>query len=146
MTKEKRKMVRILDLELFETNKKAIARFEGKPVEQLGGIKPQPYLSDSRVLGIMSRTCSALWGAGADLYLASQQRTHAMVNTLVGDLVDENISELVKALAIWSGLKITYRREGRHLSFHFQEPSGAIRELRIPMRQQPEKPEQQSVN
>ena len=67
-----------------------------------------------------------------------------MVNKLVGDLVDENISELVKALAIWSGLKITYERQGRHLSFRFQEPDGPLRELRIPLRQ-PEQPEQRSV-
>ena len=136
MTKEKRKMIRVLDIKQFQKNKESILRFERERVEQLGGIKPQPYLSDSRLLDIMSRTCSALWGAGADLYLASHQRTHAMVNKLVGDLVDENISELVKALAIWSGLKITYERDGRHLSFRFQEPSGALRELRIPMRQQ----------
>ena len=79
MTREKRKMVRILDLELFETNKKAIAHFEGKTVEQLGGTQPKPFLSDSRLLGIMSRTCaSALWGAGEDMYLASPSNEERM--------------------------------------------------------------------
>ena len=145
MTREKRKMVRVLDLELFETNKKAIARFEGETVEQLGGTQPKPFLSDSRLLGIMSRTCSALWGAGEDMYLASHQRTHAMVNKLVGDLVDENISELVKALADWSGLTINYSRQGQHLTFRFTESSGESKELRIPLRQ-PEQPEQRSVH
>ena len=37
MTREKRKMVRILDLELFETNKKAIAHFEGENGRATGG-------------------------------------------------------------------------------------------------------------
>ena len=64
MTKEKRKMIRVLDIELFQRNRESILRFERDRVEQLGGIKPQPHLSDSRVLDIMSRTCSALWGAG----------------------------------------------------------------------------------
>ena len=143
MTREKRKMVRILDPELFEKNKTALLRLERQRVETMGGDKR--FLSDSRVLDTMARTCSALWGAGGDLYIASQKKTHAMVNKLAGDLVDENISELVKALAIWSGLEISYQREGSTLTFRFQEPSGALRELRIPMRQ-PEQPDQRSVH
>ena len=102
----KRKMVRVLDIEEFQRNKESILQLrEEERVEQLGGIKPQPHLSDSKTLQIMSRTCSErLWGAGRDLYLASHQRTHAMVNKSgCDDLVDENISELVKALAylVW---------------------------------------------
>ena len=140
-------MIRVLDRDLFDTNKKAIARFEGETVEQLGGTQPKPFLSDSRLLGIMSRTCASLWGVGDDLHLASQRGTHAMVNKLVGDLADEHISELVKALAIWSGLEISYRREGSTFTFRFQEPAGgAIKELRIPLRPQPEQPEQRSVH
>ena len=69
MTREKRKMVRILDTALFETNKKSIARFEAQTLEQLGGTQPKPHLSDSRVLAVLSKTCSALWGCGEDLYL-----------------------------------------------------------------------------
>lgn len=145
MTREKRKMVRVLDRDLFESNKKAIARFEGETVEQLGGAARTSALSDSRLLGIMSRTCSALWGGGEDLFLASQQRTHAMVNKLVGDLVDENISELVKALADWSGLTINYSRQGQHLTFRFTESSGESKELRIPLLK-PEQPKQRSVH
>ena len=146
MTREKRKMIRVLDRDLFDTNKKAIARFEGETVEQLGGTQPKPFLSDSRLLGIMSRTCASLWGVGDDLHLASQRGTHAMVNKLVGDLVDEHISELVTALADWSGLTINYSRQGQHLTFRFTESSGESKELRIPLRPQPEQPEQRSVH
>ena len=123
-------MVTVLNTELFEKNKKAITNLERQRAEQLGGSLQQ--ITDAKTLDCMSKTCSALWGTGEDLYVASQERNLAMVNTLVGNLVDENTSELVKALAIWSGLKITYQREGSHVSFRFQQPDGASKELRIP--------------
>ena len=62
----KRKMVRVLDIEEFERNKQALMQFEKKMIE-LGGIKG--HLSDSKVLQLMSRTCSSVWGDGKDLYI-----------------------------------------------------------------------------
>ena len=67
-----------------------------------------------------------------------------MVDKLVGDIVDETICELVEALANWSGLTITYSRQGTHLTFRFTESSGESKELRIPLLKS-EQPKQRSV-
>ena len=133
MTKEKRKMIRVLDVELFQRNRESILLFERDRVEQLGGIKR--YLSDSKVLDIMSRTCGVLWGDGRDLYLASQQRTFEMVTHLVVTQVDDCISQAVEALATWLELKITYTRQGSTFTFRYEKPSGEFKELQIPIRQ-----------
>ena len=49
-------MVRIIDVPEFEKNKAALMHFEQQMVE-LGGIKGE--LTDSKVLQLMSRTCSS---------------------------------------------------------------------------------------
>ena len=59
MTKNKRIMVRVLEPEEFEKNKQALMHFESQMVE-LGGIKG--HLTNSKVLQLMSRTCSSVWG------------------------------------------------------------------------------------
>ena len=136
----KRKMVRVLDIEEFERNKQALMQFEKKMIE-LGGIKG--HLNDSKVLQLMSRTCSSVWGNGKDLYLCSQQRTFEMVTHLVLTAVDENISEAVRVLADWLELKITYERKGSNFTFRYEKPGFGSKELVIPMR----KPDnQRSVN
>ena len=131
MTKNKRKMVRVLDIEEFAANKQALLHFESQ-MEELGGLKV--HLSDSRVLQLMSRTSASVWGNGRDLYLASQERTLAMITRMVVTAVDENISEAVRALADWLELKITYERQGSNITFRFQKESGETKELQIPMR------------
>ena len=142
MTKN-RKMVRVLDIEEFEKNKQALLQFE-KTMVELGGIKG--HLSDSKVLQLMSRTCSSVWGNGKDLYLASQQRTFELVNHLVVTAVDENISETVRVLANWLELKITYTREGSNFTFRYEKPGFGSKELVIPMRRPPGPPNQYPVN
>ena len=94
MTKNKRKMVRVLDIEEFAANKQALMHFESQ-MEELGGLKV--HLSDSKVLQLMSRTCSTVWGDGRDLYLASQERTLAMITRMVVGQFDEAISEAVSS-------------------------------------------------
>ena len=127
-----RNMVQILDPEEFERNKQALLRFERNMVE-LGGIKG--VLTNSKVLQIMSRTCSSVWGTGSDLYLASQERTFEMVRNLVVSQVDENISLAVRALADWLELKITYERRGSNFKFRFQKQTGEFKELQLHMRE-----------
>ena len=136
----KRKMVRVLDIEEFERNKQALMQFEKKMIE-LGGIKG--HLNDSKVLQLMSRTCSSVWGNGRDLYLASQQRTFEMITRLVVTAVDENISQAVRVLADWLEIGITYKREGSNFTFRYEKPGFGIKELVIPMRKTDN---QQSVN
>ena len=131
MTKNKRKMVRVLDIEEFAANKQALMHFESQ-MEELGGLKV--HLSDSRVLQLMSRTSAAVWGNGRDLYLASQERTLAMITRMVVSQFDEAISEAVKTLAEWLQLRITYTRTGSDITFRFQKESGETKELQIPMR------------
>ena len=70
MTKNKRKMVRILDPELFEKNKQSILKFEKERVGKLGGTSA--YLTDSKAMDIMVGTCASAWGDGEDLHLVSQ--------------------------------------------------------------------------
>ena len=138
----KRKMVRVLDIEEFERNKQALMHFE-KQMMELGGIKG--HLSDSKVLQLMSRTCSSVWGNGKDLYICSQQRTFEMITRMVVTAVDENISEAVRVLADWLELKITYERKGSNFTFRYEKPGFGSKELVIPMRR-PEPPNQRSVN
>ena len=88
----------------------------------------------------MSRTCAGVWRDGADLYIVSQERVMELIARHVVAAVDDNISEVVKMLATWLELKITYQRQGSVLSFRFQKASGEARELQIPMRR-PEPPE-----
>ena len=127
-----RNMVQILDPEEFERNKQALLRFERNMVE-LGGIKG--VLTNSKVLQIMSKTCSSVWGVGNDLYLASQERTFEMVRNLVVSQVDENISLAVRALADWLELRITYSRKGSIFTFRYEKPGFGTKELVIPMRE-----------
>ena len=141
MTKN-RKMVRVLDIEEFEKNKQALMHFE-KTMVELGGIKG--HLSDSKVLQLMSRTCSSVWGNGKDLYLCSQQRTFEMITRMVVTAVDENISEAVRVLANWLELKIIYTREGSNFTFRYEKPGFGSKELVIPMRRL-EPPNQYPVN
>ena len=108
MTREKRKMVRVLNVEEFEKTKQAIMHFERERVHELGGSSGN--LSDSKTFSIMSNVCASVLGTGRDLYLCSQQRTFEMVTRLVVTAVDENISEAVKVLADWLELKIVYER------------------------------------
>ena len=143
MTKQKRKMVRILDIEKFEKTKQSIIKFEARRPRELRGTTS--HLSDSRAMDVMIGTVSSIWGDGEDLYVASQQRNLEMVNTMVGDLLDENTSDLVRSLAEWSGLKITYERQGSRVTFRFQEPDGASKELQIPLRRR-EPASERSVN
>ena len=140
MTKNKRIMVRVLEPEEFEKNKQALMHFESQMVE-LGGIKG--HLTNSKVLQLMSRTCSSVWGNGTDLYLASQQRTFEMITRLVVTAVDENISEAVKVLATWLEIGITYERKGSNFTFRYEKPGFGSKELVIPMRE-PDNP--RSVN
>lgn len=143
MAKNKRKMVCILDVENFEKCKQSILKFEKQRLVKLGGTSA--HLTDSRALDVMLGTVAVLWGEGEDLYLASQRRNLEMVNTMVGDLLDEHTSDLVKSLAEWSGLKITYERQGSRVKFRFQEPDGASKELQIPLRRT-EPPQNRVVN
>ena len=140
MTKN-RKMVRVLDIEEFEQNKQALMNFESQ-MEELGGIKG--HLSDSKVLQLMSRTCSSVWGNGKDLYLCSQERSFQMITRMVVTAVDENISEAVRVLAEWLEIGITYTREGSNFTFRYEKPGFGSKELVIPMRR-PE-PNQYPVN
>ena len=143
MAKNKRKMVCVLNVEEFEETKQIIINFERRMVQELGGTSA--HLSDSKAFLLMSRICASALGRGRDLYLCSQQRTFEMVTHLVVTAVDDNISEAVKSLALWLGLKIDYRREGSVLSFRFQKATGESKELQIPMRR-PEPPNQSSVH
>ena len=140
MTKN-RKMVRVLDIEEFEKNKQALLQFE-KTMAELGGLKV--HLSDSKVLQLMSRTCSSVWGNGKDLYLCSQERSFQMITRMVVTAVDENISEAVRVLAEWLELKITYTREGSNFTFRYEKPGFGSKELVIPMRRT--EPTQYPVN
>ena len=130
MTKN-RKMVRVLDIEEFEQNKQALMNFESQ-MEELGGLKG--HLSDSKVLQLMSRTCSSVWGNGKDLYLCSQERSFQTITRMVVMAVDENISEAVRVLAEWLELKITYERQGSNFTFRYEKPGFGSKELVIPMR------------
>ena len=141
MTKN-RKMVRVLDIAEFEQNKQALMNFESQ-MEELGGIKG--HLSDSKVLQLMSRTCSSVWGNGKDLYLASQERTLGMIHRLAMAQVDDCVSEAVKALADWLELKIVYERRGSNFKFRYEKLTGEFKELQLPMRR-PEPPNQYPVN
>ena len=125
-------MVRVLNVERFEKNKQALLNLNRERAEDLGVIPRN--VTDSETLDNMNETCSALWGDGTDLHLVSRKRNHAMINALVGDLLDENTSDLVKALAKWSGLQITYERQGSRVTFRFQQAPGVLKELQIPMR------------
>ena len=140
----KRKMVCVLDTENFDKNKQSILKFEKQRLSKLGG--SMAHLSDSRALDVMIGTCSAVWGDGEDLHLASQKRTLAMVAHLVVSATDDNISQAVKCLAEWLGLEITYQRQGSNFKFRFVKPgTGEIRELQIPMRST-EQPQNRMVN
>ena len=143
MTKEKRKMVRVLNVEEFEQTKRAIMHFERQQVQELGGTSD--HLSDSKTFSIMSRICASVLGRGRDLYLCSQQRTFEMVTHLVTAQVDDCISQAVRALADWLELKITYERRGSNFTFRYEKPGFGSKELVIPMRR-PEPPNQRSVN
>ena len=143
MTKEKRKMVRVLNVEEFEQTKRAIMHFERQQVQELGGTSD--HLSDSKTFSIMSRICASVLGRGRDLYLCSQERTFLMVQHLVTTQVDECISEAVKVLATWLEIGITYERKGSNFTFRYEKPGFGIKELVIPMRR-PETPNQRSVN
>ena len=142
MTKN-RKMVRVLDTQLFEQNKETILKFEKRLGEFGGGNSAR--MSDSKALSVMVRTCASLWGDGEDLHLSSEKRTLGMVAHLVVTATDENISQAVKCLAEWLGLRITYTREGSNFTFRYEKPGFGVKELVLPMRR-PEPPNQYPVN
>ena len=144
MKQQKRKMVCVLNVEEFEQTKELITNFERERVRALGGTSST--LTDSKAFSIMSRVCASALGGGRDLYLASQERTYALVSHLVVTAVDENISEAVRVLAEWLELKITYTREGSTFTFRYEKPGFGIKELQIPMRRPPEPPTQYPVN
>ena len=71
MTREKRKMVRILDPELFEKNKTALLRLERQRGRDHGG--GQTVSKRLASSGHHGPHLQRSMGAGGDLYIASQK-------------------------------------------------------------------------
>ena len=118
MARKRRKMVRILDPELFEKGRQAILKFEKDMHEK--GVTGSGTITESKAAAIMCATACSVWGEGSDFYIASAKSNLAQCMAIVSQLVDDNTSQVIGVLSEWLGLEISYRREGNLFYFSFE--------------------------